>query len=151
MQWPHSTHAQQRLPPPLASMVRSSLFMHVHSSPLSLASRLHWCWCRTNCSRYVNNGWTFFQTDFIIYIYIYIYTHIYVYLHLWTHTNHLKLGDIPRAKRLPRLPINFFFQCNVSAVWRMKKAQKAWFHLTNTTRNKLLIFSGQWFLFWNMG
>ena len=48
---------QWRLPPPLASTVRSSLFMHVHSSPLSLAARLHWC--RTNRFHYINNGWTF--------------------------------------------------------------------------------------------
>ena len=41
---PHST---QCLPPPLTSIVKS-LFMHTHSSPLSLATRLHWC-C-ANCS-----------------------------------------------------------------------------------------------------
>ena len=29
--------------PPLTSTVKSSLFMHAHSSPLSLASRLHQC------------------------------------------------------------------------------------------------------------
>ena len=33
-----------------------SLFMHVHSSPLSLAARLHQC-CE-NCSCYINSGWT---------------------------------------------------------------------------------------------
>ena len=33
------------------------LFMHGHSSPLSLAARLHQC-C-TNHSHYINNGWTF--------------------------------------------------------------------------------------------
>ena len=31
--------------------------MHMHSSPLSLAARLHWC--HTICSCYINNGWTF--------------------------------------------------------------------------------------------
>ena len=45
-------------------LVKSSLFMHVHSSPFSLAARLHQC-C-TNHSRYVNNGWTFSrQTSYI--------------------------------------------------------------------------------------
>ncbi|KAF6094688.1 hypothetical protein HJG60_011798 [Phyllostomus discolor] len=44
------------LPPPLTSTVKSSLFTHVHSSPLSLAARLHQC--HANHSRYVNNGWT---------------------------------------------------------------------------------------------
>ena len=42
------------VPPPLTSTVKLSLFMHAHSSPLSLLHR-----CRTNCSFYVNNGWTF--------------------------------------------------------------------------------------------
>ena len=45
------------LPPPLTSTVKSSLFMHAYSSPLSLAARLHGC-C-TRCSGYVSNGWTF--------------------------------------------------------------------------------------------
>ena len=44
-------------PPPLTSTVKSSLFTHAHSSPLSLAARLHQC--HLNCSRYINNGWTF--------------------------------------------------------------------------------------------
>ena len=39
------------------SAVMSSLFTHAHSSPLSLASGSQWC--RTNHSRYINNGWTF--------------------------------------------------------------------------------------------
>ena len=34
-----------------------SLFMHVYSSPFSLAARLHPC-C-ANCPCYINNGWTF--------------------------------------------------------------------------------------------
>ena len=45
------------LPPPLTSTVKWSLFTYVHSSPLSLASRLHRC--HTNHSHYINNGWTF--------------------------------------------------------------------------------------------
>ena len=41
----HTAHmlTQRRLPPPLTSTVKSSLFTHGHSSPLSLAARLHWC------------------------------------------------------------------------------------------------------------
>ena len=55
----HTVHmlTQQLLLPPLTSTVRSSLFMHGHSSPLSLAARLHQC--HANCSRHINNGWTF--------------------------------------------------------------------------------------------
>ena len=51
----HSTHAHS-VTPPLTSTVKSLLFTHAHSSPL-LAARLHRC-C-SNCSCYVNNGWTF--------------------------------------------------------------------------------------------
>ena len=55
----HTVHTltQQHLPPPLTSAVKLSLFTHVHSSPLSLAARLHGC-C-ANHSHYINNGWTF--------------------------------------------------------------------------------------------
>ena len=53
--------------PPLTSTVKSSLFMHEHSSPLALAARLHQC--HTNCSCYINNGWTFSGlTSFIFWI-----------------------------------------------------------------------------------
>ena len=48
---------QQHLLPPLTSTVKSSLFTHVHSTPLSLAARLHRY--RRILSRYINNGWTF--------------------------------------------------------------------------------------------
>ena len=58
--------AQQRLPPPLTHTVKSSLFMHVHSSPLSLAARLHRC--HANCSHHVNNGWTFSGQTSYMYI-----------------------------------------------------------------------------------
>ena len=53
----HTVHmlTQRCLPPTLTSTVKSLLFTHVHSSPLSLAARLHWC-C-TNHSWYINNGW----------------------------------------------------------------------------------------------
>ena len=55
----HAVHMliQWNLPPPLTSTVKSSLFTHVHSNPLSLAARLHRC--RANHSRYINNGWNF--------------------------------------------------------------------------------------------
>ena len=55
----HTVHmlTQQHLSPPLTSTVMSSLFTHVHSSPLSLAARLHQC--HTNCSCDINSGWTF--------------------------------------------------------------------------------------------
>ena len=51
----HTAHmlTQWCLPPPLTSTVKLSLFMHAHSSPLSLAARLHWC--GTNASKMVEN------------------------------------------------------------------------------------------------
>ena len=57
----HTVHmlTQQCLLPPLTNTVELSLFTHVHSSPLSLAARLHRC--HTNCSHHVNNDWTFFS------------------------------------------------------------------------------------------
>ena len=58
--------AQRCLPPPLTSTVKSPLFMHIHSSSLSLAARLHRY--HKNISHYINNGWTFFQTDLIYFI-----------------------------------------------------------------------------------
>ena len=64
----HTAHmfTQWSLPPPLTSTVKSSLFMHVHSSPLSLAAKLHWCCANHSC--YINNGWTFSrQTSSYIY------------------------------------------------------------------------------------
>ena len=60
----HTVHmlTQQQLPPPLTSTEKLSLFTHAHSSPLSLVARLHQC-C-TNCSCYINNGWTFSRQVF---------------------------------------------------------------------------------------
>ena len=49
---------QWRLPPPLTSTVKLSLFTHAHPSPLFLVARLHLC-CAKH-SHYINNGWTFF-------------------------------------------------------------------------------------------
>ena len=62
----HTVHMliQWCLPPILTSTVKLSLFMHAHSSPLSLADGLHRC--DTNFSYYIKNGWMFFQTDFIL-------------------------------------------------------------------------------------
>ena len=55
----HTVHmlTQLCLPPPLTSPVKLSLFTHAHSSPLSLAVRLHQC-CTIH-SHYINRGWTF--------------------------------------------------------------------------------------------
>ena len=55
----HMVHmlTQWCLLPPLTRTVKSSLFTHEHSSPLSLAARLHQC--HANCSCHINNGWTF--------------------------------------------------------------------------------------------
>ena len=62
----HPVHmlTQWRLLPPLTCTVKSSLFMYVHSSPLSLAARLHPC--HTNQSCYINNGWAFSGQTFIL-------------------------------------------------------------------------------------
>ena len=64
----HTVHmlTQQHLPAPLTHTVKSSLFTHVHSSPLSLAARLHWC--HANISHYINNGWTSSGQTLIIYM-----------------------------------------------------------------------------------
>ena len=62
---------QQRLLPPLTSTVKLSLFMHVHSSPFSLAAKLHQS--RANHSPYINNGWTFSrQTSMIRYFILFL-------------------------------------------------------------------------------
>ena len=53
------------LPPLLTSTVKSSLFRHVHSSPLSLASTLYRC-C-ANHSHYVNNGCNFLDIPPILF------------------------------------------------------------------------------------
>ena len=55
----HTVHmlTHQCLPPTLTSTETPSLFTHAHSSPLSLAARLHRC--HANCSHYINNGWAF--------------------------------------------------------------------------------------------
>ena len=64
----HTVHmlTQWHLPPLATSTVKSSLFTHVHSSPLSLAARLHQC-C-ANCSHYISNDWTFSRQTSYMYI-----------------------------------------------------------------------------------
>ena len=59
----HTVHmiTQWHLLPPLTSTVNLSLFTQAHSSPLSLATRLHRCSANHSC--YINNGWTVFLTD----------------------------------------------------------------------------------------
>ena len=55
----HTVHmlTQWRLQHPLTSTVKLSLLTHVHSSPLSLAARLHQCPANHSC--YINNDRTF--------------------------------------------------------------------------------------------
>ena len=55
----HTVHMlpQRRLPPPLISTMKSSLFTHAHSSPLSLAASLHQCCANHSC--YITKGWSF--------------------------------------------------------------------------------------------
>ena len=53
----HTVHIFTHWCLPVTSTEKLSLFTHAHSSPLSLAARLHRC-C-TNHSHYNNNGWTF--------------------------------------------------------------------------------------------
>ena len=55
----HTVHVltQWHLPPLLTGAVKSSLLTHVHSSPLSLAARLHPCHANHSC--YIDNGRTF--------------------------------------------------------------------------------------------
>ena len=64
----HTVHTltQWRLPPPLTRTVKASLFTHAHSSPLSLAARLHQY--HTNHS-HSNNSWTFSGQTLYIYFY----------------------------------------------------------------------------------
>ena len=79
------------LPPPLTSAVKLSLFMHVHSSPLSLAASLH---------RYVQTTaitltmvWLFLDRFHIYAVCTYIYKWIYINIHLYMFY-HIKLLTI---------------------------------------------------------
>ena len=74
--------SQQCLPPPRTSTVKSSLFTHAHSRPLSLAARFHRCYANHSC--YINNGWTFS----IQITHTHTHTHyIYIYVHKWYYIN----------------------------------------------------------------
>ena len=65
----YACSVQGCLLPLLTGTVKSSLFTHAHSSPLSLAARLHRC-C-TNHSHYINNSWTFSrQTSYSVLIHL---------------------------------------------------------------------------------
>ena len=80
----HTVHTltQWHLPPPLSSAVKLSLFMHEHSSPVSLAARLHQFWA--NRSPYINNGRNFSrQTLYTPCVHVYMGTD---YAH--THIDH---------------------------------------------------------------
>ena len=57
MRQPHSTHVHSMTPTTSLTSTVKLLFTHAHSSPLSLAARLHQC--HTNHSLYINNDWTF--------------------------------------------------------------------------------------------
>ena len=75
VQQPHSTHAHSTASTaPLTSTVKSSLFTHAHSSPLSLAARLRWCHSNRSC--YINSGWTFSRQSLCVFVCVY--THIYL-------------------------------------------------------------------------
>ena len=62
----HTVHmlTQQCLLPPLTSTVKSSSFTHAHSSPLSLAGRLHQC--HANCSHHINSDGLFLDRPRIL-------------------------------------------------------------------------------------
>ena len=83
----HTVHVltQWHLPPPLTSAVKLSLFTLVHSSPLSLAARLHWC--HTNHFLYTDNGRAFYgQTSCVcVYLHVYVCVWIYAYIHVCVH------------------------------------------------------------------
>ena len=70
----HTVHTltQQCLPPPLTSTVKSSLFTHAHSSPLSLAAKWHPCCAK--CSCYINDGSIFSGQTLHIYLMFNTYT-----------------------------------------------------------------------------
>ena len=63
----HTVHmlTQRCLPPSLTSTVKSALFMHTHSSPLSLAARMSY-----KAFSLYQQWLDFFQTDFVYKIYL---------------------------------------------------------------------------------
>ena len=95
----HTVHllTQQHLPSPLTNTVNSSLFTQAHSSPLSLAAKLHRC--HADRSHYINNGWTFsrqtsykcvcilhdiFPLTFWCIFFQYVCVHILIYMLVYT-------------------------------------------------------------------
>ena len=68
----HTVHmlTQWSLPPPLTSTVKTSVFMHVHSSPPSLAARLHRCHnfliMLTMAGLLPNRPHTYYMSNYII-------------------------------------------------------------------------------------
>ena len=70
---------QWHLLSPLTSTGKSSLFTHVHSSPLSLAAKLRWCQhpplCCANLFCYINNSWTLSGQASYKYVNIYLNFH----------------------------------------------------------------------------
>ena len=77
----HTVHmlTQRCLLPLVTSIVKSSLFMHVHSSPLSLAARLYQSYI--NRSFHINNGWTFPDRHCT-----HTHKHKYIYMCIYIHT-----------------------------------------------------------------
>ena len=58
------------------------LIVHTcHSSPLSLAARLHQC--HANHSYYINNGWTFSRQTLCVCVSIHKYRYISIYIHTY--------------------------------------------------------------------
>ena len=95
----HPVHMliQRLLPLLLTSTMKSSLFTHAHSSPLSLAARLHWC--RANCSSCINNGWTFSRQTLYTHSHLeHIHTHTFTYvctpLHIRPYTHSCSLTHV---------------------------------------------------------
>ena len=74
------------LPAPLTSTVKSSLFIHVRFSSLSLDARLHQCCANHSC--YIHNDSTFSrQTSRYTHVYLYTYTSLYTYACILTYTH----------------------------------------------------------------
>ena len=103
---------QQRLAPPLTSPVQLSLFTHAHSSPLSLAARLHW-YCTTR-SHYINNGCTFswqtlYTQHFLVYTHILL-KHTQIIFHDRSHVGpQNKSSPIYQAHFLDKFLPHFFY------------------------------------------
>ena len=123
----HTVHMliQWRLPPPLTSTVKSSLFTHTHSSPLSLAARLHPCHVNHFC--YINNDWA--SSGQTICIHTYIYTH--TYIHIYTH---ICVCVFIYIILLPKLSYHIFLLCVFSRIiFNLKELPSSW--MVSSERN----------------